>query len=229
MLFIDAIKAKLVKRIEGDGFAMPLEEYQRSVADQKRQKILDAAVKHFLAIGYERTTLDMVAKEASVSTATVYKHFSTKRDLFGGIMARVWETKVNAADLSTADADSATTLKAIGQEYARLLRDPIIEALTRVIIAEAPRFPELGEELYRRGKEPYLKQLHVYLQREIEQGRYHIQDIPLAARQFLGMINDVIFWPRFLVMGLAIDDAEAEKVVAEAVKTFLSRYQIARK
>lgn len=203
---------------------MPLEEYRKSVADQKRQAILDAAVQHFLAIGYERTTLEMVAKEAAVSTATVYKHFSTKRDLFGGIMARVWEVQVNAAELSSENADPTTTLTAIGQEYARLLRDPQIEALTRVIIAEAPRFPELGEELYHRGKEPYLRQLHVYLQREIDQQRYQIQDIPLAARQFLGMINDVIFWPRFLVMGLKITDAEVECVVTEAVKTFIARY-----
>ncbi len=203
---------------------MALEEYRRSVADQKRQAILDAAVTHFLAIGYERTTLEMVAKEANVSTATVYKHFPTKRDLFGGIMARVWEAKVNAADLSTEDADPEIALRAIGDEYARLLREPQIEALTRVIIAEAPRFPELGEELYRRGKEPYLKQLHVYLQREIDQHRFQIADIPLAARQFLGMINDVIFWPRFLVMGLEISEAELESVVSGAVKTFLARY-----
>lgn len=206
---------------------MPLEEYRKTVADQKRQAILDAAVKHFLNAGYERTTLELVAKEAAVSTATVYKHFATKRDLFGGIMARVWEAKVNAAELSTEDADPVATLTAIGQEYARLLREPQIEALTRVIIAEAPRFPELGEELYRRGKEPYLQQLHVYLQREIDQQRYQIPDIPLAARQFLGMINDVIFWPRFLVMGLEISDADAETVVSEAVKTFLARYRIA--
>jgi TetR/AcrR family transcriptional regulator, regulator of autoinduction and epiphytic fitness len=204
---------------------MPLEEYRKTVADQKRQAILNAAVKHFLAVGYERTTLEMVAKEATVSTATVYKHFSTKRDLFGGIMAQVWEAKVNAAELSTEDADPVNTLTTIGKEYARLLREPQIEALTRVIIAEAPRFPELGEELYRRGKEPYLNQLHVYLQREIDQHRYQIQDIPLAARQFLGMINDVIFWPRFLVMGLEITDTEVERVVTEAVNTFLARYR----
>ena len=203
---------------------MPLEEYRRTVADQKRQAILEAAAKRFLADGYERTTLEMVAKAASVSTATVYKHFSTKRDLFGGIMAKVWETEVNAADLSIPNADPVTTLTAIGQEYARLLREPQIEALTRVIIAEAPRFPELGEELYRRGKKPYLEQLHVYLKREIEQAHYQIDDIPLAARQFLGMINDVIFWPRFLIMDLAITDVEVEHVVAEAVKTFIARY-----
>lgn len=38
------------------------------------------------------------------------------------------------------------------------------------------------------------------------------------------MINDVIFWPRFLVMDLAIAQAEVEHVVTEAVKTFLARY-----
>ncbi|NET10372.1 MAG: TetR/AcrR family transcriptional regulator [Symploca sp. SIO2B6] len=204
---------------------MSLDEYRKTIAEQKRQSVLDAAVKHFLAIGYERTTLEMVAKEATVSTATVYKHFSTKRDLFGGIMARVWDVKVSATELSIENADPETTLTAIGMEYARLLQEPEIKALTRVIIAEAPRFPELGEELYRRGKEPYLKQLHTYLQQETEQCKYQIQDIPLAARQFLGMINDVIFWPTFLVMNLEIDAAEVECVVSEAVKTFLARYK----
>jgi AcrR family transcriptional regulator len=203
---------------------MPIEEYRKSVADQKRQAILDAAVQNFLATGYERTTLDMVAKTAGVSTATVYKHFSTKRALFGGIMERIWETEVDPAGSVDQGTNSVAILTAIGQEYARLLRQPQVEALFRVIIAEAPRFPELGEELYYRGKEPYLKRLHSYLQKESELKRFQIADIPLAARQFLGMINDVIFWPRFLIMDLKISDNDIENVITNAVETFLARY-----
>lgn len=204
---------------------MPIEEYRKTVAVQKRQAILDAAVQNFLAIGYERTTLDMVAKDAGVSTATVYKHFSTKRALFGSIMERVWETEVDPSDSIEQGTNSVAILTAIGQEYARLLRQPQVEALFRVIIAEVPRFPELGEELYYRGKEPYLKRLHTYLQKESDRNRFQLEDIPLAARQFLGMINDVIFWPRFLVMDLEIAEDEVEHVVTEAVNTFLARYQ----
>ena len=208
---------------------MPIEEYRKTVAEQKRQAILDAAIENFLAIGYERTTLDMVAKSAGVSTATVYKHFSTKRALFGSIMERIWETGVDPSDSVEQGTDSVAILTAIGHEYAQLLRQPQVEALFRVIIAEAPRFPELGEELYYRGKEPYLKRLHTYLQKESELKRFQIEDIPLAARQFLGMINDVIFWPRFLVMNLEISEKDVEQVVTEAVQTFLARYNNKRK
>jgi TetR/AcrR family transcriptional regulator of autoinduction and epiphytic fitness len=203
---------------------MSLEEYRKQVANQKRQAILDAAIKHFLAIGYERTTLEMVAKEAEVSTATVYKHFPTKRALFGGIMEHFWKSEVDLETSSKPETEPAKTLVAIGLDYARMLRQPNIEALFRVIIAEAPRFPELGEELYRRGKEPYLNQLHAYLEKQTQQQRFKIQDIPLAARQFLGMINDVIFWPRFLIMELEVSDIEVKRVVGEAVSTFLARY-----
>lgn len=93
------------------------------------------------------------------------------------------------------------------------------------ISVPSPRFPELGEELYYRGKEPYLKRLHTYLQKESELQRFQIDDIPLAARQFLGMINDVIFWPRFLVMNLEISEEDVKHVVSGAVQTFLARYE----
>ncbi|MBE7379807.1 MAG: hypothetical protein F6J95_000155 [Leptolyngbya sp. SIO1E4] len=56
--------------------------------------------------------------------------------------------------------------------------------------------------------------MHVYPQRKIEQKHYQIEAVPLAVRPFLGMINDVIFWPRFLVMDLEITKAEVEHVVA---------------
>ncbi|MGI8504526.1 MAG: TetR/AcrR family transcriptional regulator [Hassallia sp.] len=205
---------------------MTIKEYRKQVADQKRQAILDAAIKNFLTIGYERATLEMVAKDAGVSTATVYKHFPTKRALFGGIMERIWSTELKLIDQTADSAEPAVILTTIGKEYARLLRQPNIEALFRVIIAEASRFPELGEELYRRGKEPYLKRLHEYLQNETSKKRFQIKDISLATRQFLGMINDLIFWPRFLITGLEISEAEVEQVVIEAVKTFLARYEV---
>jgi hypothetical protein len=70
---------------------------------------------------------------------------------------------------------------------------------------------------------------HTYLQKESELNRFQIGDIPLAARQFLGMINDVIFWPRFLVMDLEISEEDVEHAVSEAVQTFLACYRNKRK
>lgn len=185
---------------------------------------MDAAIALFLSDGYDGVSLEGVAKAAGVSSATVYKHFPTKADLFGGIMARLWENEAGAEEAIPPAGDPRAGLARIGRDYAALLQRAQTVDLFRVIIAEAPRFPELGRELYERGKKPYLDRLRVYLQREIDAGLLQIDDIPLAKRQFLGMINDVVFWPRQLIVDLEITPAESDAVVDGAVETFLAAY-----
>ncbi|MBC7869806.1 MAG: TetR/AcrR family transcriptional regulator [Chitinophagaceae bacterium] len=204
--------------------AEPTLSYHAKLAREKRNAVINAAVDLFLERGYERTSLQDIAKAAGISTGTIFKHFPTKAALFGEIMARVWEATPEAVPLVPAAGNARAGLTLIGQEYARLLRQPNIEPLFRVIIAEAPRFPELGQALYEQGKKPYLDRLHAYLAAETGSGALEIDDIPLAARQFLGMINDVIFWPRFLVVDLVVTDKEVTRVVDGAVETFLARY-----
>ena len=201
-----------------------LKDYQDRVAGEKRAAVMDAAIRLFLSDGYDGTSLEAVAKAAGVSSATVYKHFSTKADLFGGIMARLWENE-GVGDASIPPAgDPRAGLLQIGRDYAALLQRQQTSDLFRVIIAEAPRFPELGVELYERGTRPYLDRLRVYLLGEIEAGLLAIHDIPLAKRQFLGMINDVVFWPRLLLVSLEVAREEVDTVVAAAVETFMAAY-----
>jgi AcrR family transcriptional regulator len=203
---------------------MGLARYRAEVSRQKQEAILKAALDAFLELGYDRTTIDHVAQQAEVSTATLYKHFPSKADLFGGIMAQVWRTDQISAMPIPSDLSPRAALTAIGQEYAQLLTSPTIQALFRVIIAEAPRFPELGTELYHRGKEPFLKRLHGYFEAQVAAEHLAIEDIAIATRQFLGMINDIIFWPRFLIMDLQLNEQEIENVIENAVETFLARY-----
>jgi AcrR family transcriptional regulator len=189
----------------------------------KRDAVLDAAVAEFLAHGYEHATLAAIATRAGVSTATVFKHFHAKADIFGAVMARVFGNDAATHEVPRPRAgDPRAGLLAIGRDYAATLARGDTRALFRVMIAEVPRFPELGRELYEKGKRPYLDRLHAYLRSEQAAGTLRIPDVPLAARQFLGMINDVTFWPHMLVVDL--EEADAETVVAAAVDTFLRGY-----
>lgn len=187
----------------------------------KREAVLDAAIAEFLALGYEHATLAAIAARAGVSTATVFKHFHAKADIFGAVMARVFRNDT-ARVPKPRPGDPRAGLLAIGLDYAATLATPETRALFRVMIAEVPRFPELGRQLYEKGKAPYLDRLHVYLAAEVRAGSLRIADIPIAARQFLGMINDVVFWPHMLVVDL--DEADAETIVNSAVETFLRGY-----
>ncbi|WP_144185468.1 TetR/AcrR family transcriptional regulator C-terminal domain-containing protein [Elioraea rosea] len=202
-----------------------LAAYQARVVAEKRRAILDAAAAAFLQSGYDGTTLEAVARRAGVSTGTLFKRFPTKAALFEAIMERIWEAGPDApASPLASTLPVREALRGIGRDYARLLRAPGVEGLFRVIVAEVNRFPELGRALYERGKKPYLDRLHVQLQAAAADGAVSIADIPLAARQLLGMINDLIFWPRLLVKDLPVTDEDVARVVDEAVETFLARY-----
>lgn len=201
-----------------------LQAYRDRVAKEKHDAIMDAAIAGFLAEGYDRTSLEAVAKAAAVSSATVYKHFPTKAALFGAIMSRMWENEPGDEARVPPAGDPRAGLLKIGRDYGTLLLNPQTVDLFRVIIAEAPRFPELGRELYEHGKKPYLDRLHLYLQSEIDTGRLAIDDIPTAGRQFLGMINDTVFWPRLLITDLEVREDEAALVIDGAVDTMLARY-----
>lgn len=190
----------------------------------KGDAVLDAAVAAFLEGGYSGTTLEQIARAAGVSTATVFKHYRTKADIFGAIMSRVFGNDDPASWPPVQAASVQDGLVQIGRQYAATIRDAKIRALFRVIIAEVPRLPELGVQLYERGKAPYLQRVEDHLKREVKAGRLAISDIKLATRQFLGMINDVVFWPHLLVMDLPDSDAESHKVVRAAAQAIVRAY-----
>jgi AcrR family transcriptional regulator len=197
---------------------------RRSGRPPKRSEVLGAAVEEILEKGYAAATLASIAERAQVSTATVFKHFRTKADIFGAIMRRVWGNEEDSVASAPDAGDPRSGLMVLGRDYAETITDPKIRALYRVMIAEVPRFPELGQELYEKGKKPYLDRLHAYLEAEIAAGTLVIPDVELSVRQFLGMINDVIFWPHMLVVDLKEDPADIDRVVQGAVDTLLRAF-----
>jgi AcrR family transcriptional regulator len=56
--------------------------------DEVGESILDTALKEFLAYGLRRTTVDVVAKRAGVSRATLYRRFDGKDALVQAVLVR---------------------------------------------------------------------------------------------------------------------------------------------
>jgi TetR/AcrR family transcriptional regulator, regulator of autoinduction and epiphytic fitness len=191
---------------------------------QTRDRILDGALSEFVSRGYRGATLAGIAVAADVSTATLHKYFGTKREAFGGVISRFWDKDLDTGAVEDVPSDLVQGLTAIGLAYARLNLDPAMVPLVRVIIAESIEHPELGQELYERGKKPYLTRLEAFVRDHAAKGTLKVAKVDLAVRQFLGMINDVVFWPRMLIAGLDVTDDQAQEIVDEAVATFVARY-----
>ena len=115
-------------------------------------------------------------------------------------------------------------LEAIGRRYVALLTQPGMAALFRIVIAEVPRFPELGETQFKLGKMPYFESVRRYLAAENAAGTARLDDAEMAATQFLGMISNYVFWPRMLLARWEPDDSAITNAVDQAVLTMLARY-----
>jgi hypothetical protein len=115
-------------------------------------------------------------------------------------------------------------LSSIGRRYAELLGRAQMTDLFRIVIAELPRFPELANAQFSHGKMPYFESVRSYLLAEHEAGTVRVDDVDLAATQFLGMISNYVFWPTLLVPGWEVSAQRVAQVVDEAVRTIAARY-----
>jgi AcrR family transcriptional regulator len=121
---------------------------QQAAGDLQRH-ILEIARRQFVANGYAGTSLDQIAAEAGSGKQTLYRHFSSKEGLFLAVirseMARLNEIAAGAA------ANTQEPLQALRQ-CARALLDFALDdgmiSLSRILIAEAARFPDLGEFVF---------------------------------------------------------------------------------
>ena len=198
-----------------------LPEYHQRIADQKRTAVLAVATDLFLELGYDQTSLASVAQRAGVSTATLFKQFPTKASLFEATVLAV-EQPSDRVTAAPASGDLQAGLLHLGRQYAELLTRPRTADVMRLVIAEAPRFPELRERTFDFGTLPTLDALDRYLRAELDAGSVTANAAEFAAPQLLGMIASAVFsgpdWP--------IDEAETRRSVDEAVHTIVARYGV---
>src|SRR5579884_1160692 len=138
--------------------AGPAVRPRRGLAE-KRAAIAHAACVVFGRDGYTRAAIDVIAKEAGVSSRTIYNHFpGGKEELFAAVI-RESAGQVTAAQLAMLDrhlgkvVDLEADLVALGLEWVRPLADFSGHfSLVRQIIAEAGHLPpEVLEEWQRIG------------------------------------------------------------------------------
>lgn len=114
-----------------------------------RQRILEATSQVFLEKGYERASTTEIARRARTSKQTLYGMFPSKADLFLAVMnAHTEKLFSHHRDFLASTSPFATILTQMGEEMLRMFTAPEFLALYRIVVAEAPRFPELAQRLW---------------------------------------------------------------------------------
>jgi TetR/AcrR family transcriptional repressor of mexJK operon len=192
------------------------------VPTPKRQAMLDAAKRAFLAHGYSGASMEAIAEAAPVSKPTLYSHFHSKQELFAAVIAGQCEALLNTLSrVQTEQLEPVAGLKAIVRALVELIYADEALSLYRLIIAEQQNFPELGALVYRSGPEPVLKLLSSYLGELDERGALRVPDVSTSSRLLLGMLKGDEHFRCLMGLQPGLSEAEKEHLIEAAVSLFL--------
>src|SRR5437762_5106860 len=180
----------------------------REEAVGKAALILRGARRAFLAGGFGAVSMDAIAREAAVSKATVYAHFTSKEALFGAVVADVAEQHFagfTALELDPRDIEASLTT--IARRFLDLVLSPEAIAVNRIIIGEVTRFPALSEVFWQAGPERNRAQIEDFLRRAAKTGSLATDDIKLAAGQFISLVRGEIHLRHLFGVGSREDPA----------------------
>src|SRR5262245_62007069 len=195
-------------------------------ANPKVRQIVDAAVRLFMADGYGATSMDSIARDAGVSKATLYAHFTDKAALFAAIISIACERKAQILWDESADrSDVRSMLDSVARAAIRFGTEAEAAAIYRVVVAETGRFPELGRIFYETGPRRVLSRLADYLREATEKGLLNVPKPRLAAEQFVGMVRGAHYLRRLLRIEEEPEAPDPELIIKSAVDLFLHAYQ----
>jgi TetR/AcrR family transcriptional repressor of mexJK operon len=189
--------------------------------------ILNAARSVFLAHGFSAATTDMIQREARVSKSTVYATWPTKEALFAAVIQRECGQFANSLRHMEFESEDITrSLIRLARAYLDIVVSPMGLALYRVIVAETPRFPELGRTFFAAGPEVVASIVGQFLERAAARGQIDVQAVgyTTAANLFISIVRGEAQLECLTHPNARPSDAQIDRWVEAAVHTFVSAF-----
>jgi len=128
-----------------------MEHRQNTRTQQTRERLRAAAHRLFLQQGYLATSIDAILAEAGISSKeTLYRYYANKEALFVDVLSHLtleqpgFSEKLAALPTPHDLPSLQQALTMLAREILSMMSQPGYLPLVRMIIAEAPRFPQLG-------------------------------------------------------------------------------------
>lgn len=192
----------------------------------KRKAILEAAKTLFLSNGYDGSSMDAIAAEAGVSKLTVYSHFTDKEKLFAAAVQSKCEEQLPELLFELNDeVPVAQLLLNIGRGFNELINSRESVELHRVMVSLAAQDSKLSRMFYEAGPQRVLHGMEELLRQADQSSKLRVPDPLSAADQFFCLIKGGANFRLLIGCGEALQGAEAEAHVRDAVEVFLRAFR----
>lgn len=210
-----------MKRAESDvAFAAPAPSKRLAA---RREAFLAAARDVFQEKGFAEATLDDIIARSGGSRQTLYALFGGKQGLFEAIISDNCEKifrGLTPEQLAPRAPDEV--LREVGIRYLGIVTSPACLSLNRLVIAEAPRIPEIGLQYWTCGPGRSRAFLAEFFERQNERGLLRTPDSRVAADHFLEMLSGTVRLQCLTGLRQPPPPGEIEQIARSAVAQFLN-------
>ena len=202
---------------------------RKKTGSLSEERILAAARALFLEVGYDGASLERIAELAGVSRQTLYNRFTNKETIFRSVIDRHWAALALLSEAPgealAEDCSAERYLASVAEKIASFVAEHDQADFVRLVIAESRHMPWISETFFRSGKEPMLANVVAGLAELDRRGRLSVAHPEIAAKQFLGMVQEFVIWPQVMDIGEGLKRLPPNDVViSEAIATFMARY-----
>jgi AcrR family transcriptional regulator len=159
-----------------------------TVVEDRREQIIEAALRVFAQKGFVRATNKDIAQEAGITPGLIYHYFASKDDLLSAAIAEHSPLRlIHAFPAEMLDQPPETFLRFMAQQLLTVIEDERFVRLMRVFLPEVIYHPELTA-----FNLPAMHEvagfLENYLATRMERGELRRTDASLAVQVFGGSL-----------------------------------------
>ncbi len=192
----------------------------RAEAERRHDVLLQTAADLFFRQGLQGVSIDAVAQAAGVAKRFIYARYTNKSELFVAAIERLIADRTSQLwEFDPGDDPVEQGLLRFAHLMLEIALKPQTLALFRMLVTEAPRFPELAkidmERNRHKGMQAILRVFNVYAER----GEIVMADAELVAELFANLVIRSA-QQRALILGPE-DPEHLEKRTRAAVRLFL--------
>lgn len=186
---------------------------------QTRNQILDSSLRLFSERGFARTTVRAIARDAGITDAAIYYHFTSKRELLEALVEeRGFVTRIQRLENASTDYPLRETLLWMARGAIDIMDEN--RGFLRLILLEGLVGDEVALDQYRRLVSRWEQGLVSVLRRYVEKGEMKGDDLETLARQIIYVI--LAAFEETLLGGRVPGEAEPQQRRA-ALAAFIAR------
>lgn len=191
--------------------------------ETRRDALVAAARRAFVAHGVAGTSLDDVIAEVGGSRRNIYNLFGGKDGLVQAVVENIIDEAAQTAEVpAKPDLPPRDWLIEVGEAFTRRMLDPDIIAVLRHFIASGGASPDAAERLWQIGPARLHRALATWLELQHKEGNLYVPDIDAAATLLPTMLRTSFQIEMLMGRKKVIPDDEIRSGVARAVDFFLA-------